>query len=212
MTDFPSSLVTRYHQFKSQRFSSDAKSYHQLAEHGQEPEVMVISCADSRVDPEAIFSAGPGDLFVVRNVANLVPPFETAGQYHGVSAALEFAVLNLKIKHVIVMGHSGCGGIKAAVSHDAALQTEAKFISNWMSMLEDTKKSVATANQGASDAQIAEKLELEAIKTSIANLRTFPFIKSQVDAGALALHGCHFRIGTGELAVFNPGGDNFAVV
>lgn len=203
MGQFPHSLKARYNEFKSKQFSVDAASYHQLAEHGQSPEVMVISCADSRVDPDVIFSAKPGDLFVVRNVANLVPPYETSGQYHGVSAALEFAVLNLHIMHLVIMGHSGCGGIKAAVSQDAAVQTDARFISNWISLLNDTKISVISGNQTEDESVIADKLELEAIKTSIKNLRTFPFIKDQEDAGKLTLHGCHFRIGNGELAVLN---------
>lgn len=212
MTTFPPALTDRFRAFKSQRFSHDAASYHTLAEHGQKPEVMIISCADSRVDPEAIFSAGPGDLFVIRNVANLVPPYDSAGEYHSVSAALEFAVLNLHIKHIVVMGHSSCGGIKAAVSADAAVQTEARFISSWMAMLGDLTSKVAAANQNADNAGLADKLELASIQNSLTNLRSFPFIKTREDAGKLALHGCHFRIGTGDLAVLDESNGAFDVI
>ncbi len=203
MTQFPASLSARFHKFKSQQFSKIAGSYQHLAQHGQTPEVMVISCADSRVDPEAIFCAGPGDLFVIRNVANLVPPFEKGGQNHSVSAALEFAVLNLKIKHIVVMGHSGCGGIKAAVEESAAVQTDARSISNWVSMLNETKRSLMAANQHADKSEITDKLELAAIQTSLSNLRTFPFIKEQELSGDLQLHGCHFRIATGDLVALD---------
>lgn len=212
MTEFPSNLAARFRNFKSQKFSKDAASYQQLAEYGQYPEVMVISCADSRVDPEAIFCANPGDLFVIRNVANLVPPYETSGQYHGVSAALEFAVLNLKVKHLVIMGHSGCGGIKAAVEGGAAKQTEARFISNWIAMLAEPKLSILAANQNAGKDVITDKLELAAIKSSLKNLRTFPFIKELEDAGELSLHGCHFRIAQGDLAVLNEDQDKFEVL
>ncbi len=203
MTDFPVNLRTRFHEFKSQKFSKAAASYHKLAEHGQKPEVMVISCADSRVDPESIFCAKPGDLFVIRNVANLVPPYETSGQYHGVSAALEFAVLNLKIKHIVVMGHSGCSGIKAAVEGSTAIQTEARFISNWMSMLSEPKLSVFAAYQNAKKEEVTDRLELAAIEMSLKNLRTFPFIKDLEAVGDISLHGCHFRIANGDLAALN---------
>ena len=129
---------------------------------------MVISCSDSRVDPETIFSAMPGELFVVRNVANLVPPYETGGKFHGVSSAIEFAVLNLRIKHLIVMGHSGCGGVKAALDQSAAIQTEAQFISRWMSMLDDARLRVLASHQTAPHRkQKLKALEKEGVKTSI---------------------------------------------
>jgi hypothetical protein len=120
---------------------------------------MVVSCCDSRVDPETIFSAMPGELFVVRNVANLVPPFETQGKYHGVSAALEFAALNLRVKHIVVMGHSGCGGVRACLDSEALRQTEAAFVTNWMSMLDGARQQVLAANPGGSPAQLRRALE-----------------------------------------------------
>ncbi len=139
MSSFPEKLADRFRRFHHRHFLPKAEEYEELAAYGQDPEAMVISCSDSRVDPETIFSAMPGELFVVRNVANLVPPYETGGKFHGVSSAIEFAVLNLRIKHLIVMGHSGCGGVKAALDQSAAIQTEAQFISRWMSMLDDAR-------------------------------------------------------------------------
>jgi carbonic anhydrase len=164
---------------------------------------MVISCSDSRVDPETIFSAMPGELFVVRNVANLVPPYETGGKFHGVSSAIEFAVLNLRIKHMIVMGHSGCGGIKAALDQSAAKQTEAQFISRWMSMLDDARLKVMAAHQTSDHSERQSALEKEAVKTSIRHLRTFPFVSEAENKGRLSMHGAYFDIATGTLSVLN---------
>jgi carbonic anhydrase len=164
---------------------------------------MVISCSDSRVDPETIFSAMPGEMFVVRNVANLVPPYETGGKFHGVSSAIEFAVLNLRIKHLIVLGHSGCGGVKAALDQSAAIQTEAQFISRWMSMLDDARLRVLASHQTSPHHEKLAALEQEGIKNSIKNLRTFPFVSEAENRGKLALHGAHFDIATGTLSVLN---------
>jgi carbonic anhydrase len=145
----------------------------------------------------------PGELFVVRNVANLVPPYETGGKFHGVSSAIEFAVLNLRIKHLIVMGHSGCGGIKVALDQSAAKQTEAQFISRWMSMLDEARLRVVAAHQTAPQADRQRALEKEAIKTSIKHLRTFPFVADAENKGRLALQGAYFDIATGTLSVLN---------
>jgi len=203
MGSFPEVLTDRYRRFKHRHFVPNADQYEELATYGQNPETMIISCSDSRVDPETIFTAMPGELFVVRNVASLVPPYETGGKYHGVSAAVEFAVLNLRIKHLIVMGHSGCGGIKAALDQNAAIQTEAHFISKWMSMLDDARLSVLAAHQNSSQAVKQEALEKEGIKQAIKNLRTFPFVAEAEDKGRLALHGAHFDIKSGTLSVLN---------
>lgn len=203
MSSFPESLTDRYRRFRHRHFVPNADHYEELATYGQNPETMIISCSDSRVDPETIFSAMPGELFVVRNVANLVPPYEVSGKYHGVSAAMEFAVLNLRVKNMIVMGHSGCGGVKAALDQNAAIQTEAHFISKWMSMLDDARLSVLAAHQNSPSNVRQEALEKEAIKQSITNLRTFPFVKEQEEKGRLALHGAHFDIKSGTLTVLN---------
>ncbi len=203
MSSFPESLTDRYRRFRQRHFVQNADHYEELATHGQNPETMVISCSDSRVDPETIFSAMPGELFIVRNVANLVPPYETGGKYHGVSTAVEFAVMNLRIKNLIVMGHSGCGGIKAALDQSAAIQTEAQFISRWMSMLDDARLSVLSSHQNSPQAIKQEALEKEGIKQAIKNLRTFPFVRDQEERGRLSLHGAHFDIRSGTLTVLN---------
>lgn len=209
MSSFPEALADRYRRFRHRHFVPNADHYEELATHGQSPETMIVSCSDSRVDPETIFSAMPGELFVVRNVANLVPPYEVSGKYHGVSAAMEFAVLNLRVKNMIVMGHSGCGGVKAALDQNAAIQTDAHFISKWMSMLDDARLSVLAAYQNSSASVRQEALEKEAIKQSITNLRTFPFVKEQEEKGRLALHGAHFDIKSGTLTVLNHSRGSF---
>ncbi len=203
MTQFPEHLCDRYRRFKFRHFTPNADRYEELATHGQNPDVMIVSCCDSRVDPETIFSAMPGELFVMRNVANLVPPYETDGKFHGVSAALEFAILNLRVKHVVVMGHASCGGIKAALEQTAAKQTDALFISKWMSMLEDARLAVLSKHQGLSSAERLRALEMEGIKTSLKNLRTFPCIQALEAKGRVNLHGAYFDIASGTLSVLN---------
>lgn len=212
MSLLPEALADRYRRFKFRHFSPNLEQYEALALHGQSPETMVISCCDSRVDPETIFSAMPGELFVVRNVANLVPPYETGGKYHGVSAALEFAVLNLRVKHIVIMGHSRCGGVRASLEQGGARQSEAQFISNWMSMLDGARERVVADHSGKSvDEQLAV-LEREGLKTSLANLRTFPCIQTLEGKGRLALHAAHFDIASGILGVLNQATGQFVRV
>lgn len=203
MSSFPESLTDRYRRFKHRIFVPNADQYEELATYGQSPEIMMLSCCDSRVDPETIFNAMPGEIFVARNVANLIPPYETGGKFHGVSAGIEFAVLNLRVKHIVVMGHSGCGGIRAALDQSAAIQTEAMFISRWMSMLDDARLSILASHQNKSENEKLDALEKEGVKTSIRNLRTFPFVREREDKGKLNLHGAHFDIKTGTLSVLN---------
>jgi carbonic anhydrase len=209
MSSFPEKLTDQFRRFKHRHFVPNADHYEEFAKYGQKPDTMVISCCDSRVDPETIFSAMPGELFVVRNVANLVPPYETGGKFHGVSTAIEFAIMNLRVKHLIVMGHSGCGGVKAALDQSAAIQTEAMFISRWMSMLDDARLRVVAAHQMAPQAEKQKLLEMEGIKTSISNLRTFPFVKDIEDKGRLSLHGAYFDIASGTLSVLNHSRGDF---
>ncbi len=203
MSSFPETMIDRYKRFRLRHFMPHADQYEELATYGQNPDTMLISCCDSRVDPETIFNAMPGELFIVRNVANLVPPFETGGRYHGVSTAIEFAVLNLRVKHIIIMGHSGCGGVRAALDQSAAIQTEAMFISRWMSMLDDARTHVLATNPDQPQAVKQQALEKECVKTSIANLRTFPFVKDREDKGRISLHGAYFDIASGTLQVLN---------
>ena len=201
MANFPEQLADRFRRFKYRHFAPNIDHFEKLAAEGQHPEIMVVSCCDSRVDPETIFSAMPGELVVVRNVANLVPPYETSGKFHGVSAALEFAALNLRVKHIVVIGHSGCGGIRACLEHDAARQSEAQFISNWMSILDEARKKVEAAQP--EDKRI--ELEREGVVTSLANLRTFPCVSILEGKGRLQLHGAYFDIARGTLSVLNGG-------
>lgn len=209
MTGIPTALAQGYQRFRSGTFVPDRARYGELASAGQSPAVMVVSCCDSRVDPEAIFGAGPGELFVVRNVANLVPPREPGNQDYSVSSALEFAVLNLKVSHILVMGHAKCGGISAALSDAAAQQTEARPISSWISVLEPTTRKVQAAHQASDPATMQTALEREAIKTSLANLRTYPFIADLEKTGSLTMHGAHFDIGSGVVTVLNQDSGDF---
>ena len=212
MALFPDALTDRYRRFKHRIFVPNDDQYEELATYGQDPEIMMISCCDSRVDPETIFNAMPGELFVVRNVANLIPPYETGGKFHGVSAAIEFAVLNLRVKHIVIMGHSGCGGVKAALDQSAAIETEAHFISRWMSMLDDARLSVLASHQMKSAGEKLEALEKEGIKTSIKNLRSFPFVADREEKGKLSLYGAHFDIKNGTLSVLSHSrGEFFAL-
>jgi carbonic anhydrase len=204
MTHFPDALTDRYRRFKFRHFAANQEQFESLATYGQNPEVMVVSCCDSRVEPEMIFSAMPGELFIVRNVANLVPPYETTGKYHGVSAALEFAVLNLRVKHIVVMGHSGCGGVRAALERDTARQTEAAFITNWMSMLDGAREELLKQNANLPSVELRAALEKSGVRTSIANLRTFPCIQILESKGRIQLHGVYFDIATGVLHVLHP--------
>ena len=212
MSLFPEHLADRFRRFKYRHFSPNLDHYETLATHGQHPDVMVVSCRDSRVDPETIFSAMPGELFVVRNVANLVPPFETTGRYHGVSAALEFAALNLRVKHIVVLGHSGCGGISACLEQSAARQSEAQFISNWMSILDEAREKVLGCCAGRPIPEMRRELEREGIKASLENLRSFPCVRTLESRGRLHLHGAYFEIAAGRLSVLNEGTSEFVSI
>jgi carbonic anhydrase len=203
MKQFPDHLADRFRRFKHRHFAPNQDHYEKLAAGGQSPDVMIVSCSDSRVDPETLFSAMPGELFVVRNVANLVPPFETQGKYHGVSAALEFAALNIRVKHIVVLGHSGCGGVRACLDHGAMRQTKSEFIVNWMSMLDGARDKVVAAHPDKPEAELHGALERVGIKTSLANLRTFPCIQILEGRGSIALHGAYFDIASGMLEVLD---------
>lgn len=199
MTDF-ADLVQGYHRFREGGYQSQRERWAELAT-GQSPKVMVIACSDSRVDPAQIFDVSPGEIFVVRNVANLVPPFETGGGQHGVSAALEFAVTQLEVPEIVVMGHASCGGVAAALSRAFATAKpgEGGFVAGWIGLLDGAREKVVREHGDGSDA--AHALELEGIRASLANLMTFPFVRERVEAGRLKLHGAHFAIADGQLHV-----------
>lgn len=202
MAHLPEHLLTGYRNFMSGRYQDETARYRSLAREGQAPETMVIACCDSRSAPETIFDAGPGELFVVRNVANLVPPYEPDGEFHSTSAALEFAVQALKVKHIVVMGHGRCGGIRAALTPDQKPLSPGDFIGKWMSLVEPAAQAVqGNTMMTATERQTA--LERISIRFSLANLRTFPCVNILEGKGRLSLHGAWFDISTGELWAMN---------
>jgi carbonic anhydrase len=199
--NFPQRLIEGYGAFASGRLQAEQHRYRELAERGQTPEIMVIGCCDSRVSPEVIFDARPGELFVVRNVANLVPPFETGGTYHGVSAALEFGVGVLKVKHIVVLGHAHCGGVRA-YAEDAAPISPGDFIGRWMSLMAPAADKVGPRGS-LSRAEYLERLEKASVANTLDNLMTFPRLRKLIERGAVTLHGAYFGVAAGELSVLD---------
>lgn len=203
-------LLAGYHRFRNQGWTPNLERWRSLRE-GQQPEVMVIACSDSRVDPTQIFDVAPGEIFVVRNVAALVPPFETTPGHHGVSAALEFAVQVLKVKEIVVMGHGMCGGCKAALTQElhGAERGQGGFIADWIAMLDDVRDPIAHAH-GTEGREAEREMELAAVRVSLANLMTFPCIKSKVGKGSLKLRGAFFAISDGVLHLMDGDTGKFA--
>ena len=210
MTSFPDFLIDGYRNFTSERLPTEQSRYRELAERGQSPQVMVIGCCDSRVSPEVIFDAGPGELFVVRNVANLVPVYQPDGGAHGVSAALEYAVQVLKVKHIVVLGHAQCGGIRAFVDKAAPL-SEGDFIGRWMSMFVKPGETVEIRNHESMQ-DFVTRIEKAAVFRSLENLGTFPFVQVAVERGDLAVHGAYFGVAEGSLSVLDPDAKEFRSV
>ncbi|MFC6490043.1 carbonic anhydrase [Nitratireductor sp. GCM10026969] len=202
MTHLPERLLAGYRNFMAGRYATESQRYQTLARDGQSPETMVIACCDSRAAPETIFDAGPGELFVVRNVANIVPPYAPDGQHHGTSAALEFAVQSLKVKNIVVMGHGRCGGIGAALNPTAEPLSPGDFIGKWMGLVAPAAEALAGNDMTPSERQTA--LERISIRYQVANLRTFPCVKILEEKGRLSLHGAWFDISSGELWVMDP--------
>tara|TARA_R110002033_G_scaffold1404_15_gene12531 strand:- start:7917 stop:8543 length:627 start_codon:yes stop_codon:yes gene_type:complete len=199
-------LISGYRRFRAGDYAQQANLYRELGQ-GQDPNIMLIACADSRAEPSDIFNAAPGQLFVVRNVANLVPPYQPDGGLHGVSAALEYAVNVLKVENIVVMGHGGCGGIAASLD-GAGNPAIGEFVTPWVRLLEKARERVVES--GSVNPQFA--LELEGIETSISNLLTFPFVAKAVEAGELSLHGAWFAIVHGELHWRNAKTGRFEVI
>ncbi|MBZ9792691.1 carbonic anhydrase [Rhizobium sp. 3T7] len=202
MQRFPNTLLDGYRNFMNGRYADARDRYKTLAEHGQNPSTLVVACSDSRAAPELIFDAGPGELFVIRNVANMVPPYEPDGHFHATSAALEFAVQVLKVTDIVVMGHGRCGGIRAALDPSAEPLSPGDFIGRWMSLVRPAAEQIG-ANDVMTPGERQTALERVSIRNSIENLRTFPDIKALEDAGKIALHGAWFDISTGELWVMD---------
>lgn len=207
MSAFPEQLLSGYRSFMSGRYAQETARYRELARAGQTPETMIIACCDSRAAPEVIFGSGPGELFVVRNVANLVPPYAPDGEFHSTSAALEFAVQSLKVRNIVVMGHGRCGGIKAALNPSEPL-SPGDFIGKWMSLIAPAASTVNSSTMlTATERQTA--LERISIRFSLENLRTFPCVSILEKKERLSLHGAWFDISSGELWVMNPATGDF---
>lgn len=205
-------LIDGYRRFRESDWANERARWADLAE-GQSPKVMIIACSDSRVDPAQIFDVRPGEIFVVRNVAALAPPYETSRGFHGVSAALEFAVTQLGVAELLVMGHGMCGGCAAALTgqFDHTAPGEGHFIGDWVRMLKEARDRVRLGHPDLGDEAFLA-MEQEAVKVSLANLRTFPWVASREAAGDLLLHGAHFSIAEGRLFVLDEAEDEFRPV
>jgi carbonic anhydrase len=201
----PKSLIEGHRRFLRDKHAPERGRYAQLAELGQTPTAMVIACCDARADVSTVFDAEPGDLFILRNVANLVPPYEPEGKYHGTSAGIEFAVQGLKVPHLVVIGHSHCGGVAAYRQKVRDKVAPGGFIASWLTLLDNLKVEENEVFEFGEETAF----ELAAIRSSLANLRSFPFVKDPERKGLLALHGLHFDIASGALLALDDGRDSF---
>lgn len=208
MTSFPPALLNGYRNFMAGRYQDQRDRYRVLAEQGQKPNTLVVACCDSRAAPEMIFDSIPGELFVVRNVANMVPPYEPDGQYHSTSAALEFAVQALRVQDIIVMGHGRCGGIRAALDPNSEPLSPGDFIGKWMNLVAPAAEQIQ-GNSVMTPAERQTALERISIRNSITNLRTFPCVKILEERGKLKIHGAWFDISNGELWLMDPKSQDF---
>ena len=207
MSPFPQRLIEGYRKFLAERLPTEQTRFRELAERGQSPEIMVIGCCDSRVSPEVIFDARPGELFVVRNVANLVPPYAPDQNYHGVSAALEFAVAALKVKHIVVLGHAHCGGVRA-FAEDGEPLSPGDFIGKWMSLIAPAAEKLGPRGD-TPPSDYLMRLEQASILNTLDNLLTFPRLRKLIERGRVTLHGAYFAVATGELSVLDPQSGRF---
>ena len=197
-------LIEGYRTFRRAYYEENHQLFRTLAKEGQSPKVLLIGCSDSRVDPSVIFSAKPGDMFVIRNVANLVPPFNPDHGLHGISSAVEFAVRRLKVEHIIVLGHSGCGGIQALL--DDQQPDDLDFFSEWMSMARVARDRalLRSLSSNANEETKQRLCEQEVVAASMTNLMSFPWIRKSVEAGQVNIHGLWFDVQEGELFRLNP--------
>lgn len=204
---FPKELSKGYQLWRGANLPNEKGRLAQLARLGQAPRALIVGCCDSRVSPEAIFSAGPGELFVVRNVANVVPPYRPDGAHHGTSAAIEFALMGLAIPHIVVMGHSQCGGVKAYIGAD--VDTSGEFIGPWMNLIAGAKEEALERQPGLTGKALETAVEEAAIRLSIRNLRTFPEIARREAEHLITIDGAHLDIADGSLRVMDHATGNF---
>jgi carbonic anhydrase len=197
-------LIAGFGRFRREYFEGNPDLYRDLVTRGQSPRVAVVACADSRVDPAIVLQAQPGDIFAVRNVAALVPPCEEDSSYHGTSAALEFAVTGLGVRHVVVIGHAHCGGIAAMIRKQSGGKAGGRFIARWTALAAEAHDRAVAENPGVADAALQGACEHHAVRLSMENLMTFPFVREGVAAGTLFLHGWYLDIGEGVLEAWKP--------
>ena len=210
----PQRLLEGYQAFLGGRFGEEQHRFRELADSGQQPRVMIIGCCDSRVSPEVIFNARPGEIFVVRNVANLAPPYAPDGDLHGTSAALEFAVMGLRVEHIVVMGHANCGGVRSYAESEADPYARplspGDFIGAWMKLIEPAAREVGAMTQPLAD--YVERLAHASVKRSLANLRTFPCVTTLEERGKLKLHGAYFGVADGRLQALDEASGEFVAI
>ncbi|MFO1424888.1 MAG: carbonic anhydrase [Candidatus Competibacteraceae bacterium] len=204
-----SELLQGFQRFRVKHFEPNRDLFNRLAMKGQTPRTLLIGCSDSRVDPAILTDSAPGDLFVIRNVANLVPPHETGGRYHGTSAALEFAVCNLKVANIIILGHSRCGGIRALLEGYGENDEGEGFIAPWVKIAASARDEVLQRWPDASNEFRQRACERAGIRASLNNLMTFPFIRQRVEQGQLKLYGWYYDLENGELMQYDPEKDRF---
>jgi carbonic anhydrase len=207
----PEHLLAGYSRFRSGRYAQNEEQYRTLGAGVQKPKMMIIACCDSRAAPETIFDAGPGEIFVMRNVANLVPPYAPDGKHHATSAAIEFAVLSLGVKDVVVMGHGRCGGIRAVVEGGDPLSS-GDFIGKWMGDVRDVADAVRHTHPHDHVHDLQTAVEHASVEHSLANLRTFPWLRMRENKGEVGLHGAWFDIALGELHAYDEAGKSWGVV
>ena len=201
-------FLAGFERFQEKYFAGDDSIYLRLRQ-GQSPKALVISCCDSRADPGMLMGAGPGDIFVVRNVANLVPPYRNGAEMPGIRADIEFAVKGLNVEQIIILGHSGCGGIRALMDGEGVTAHNFEFIGTWVSIAAEARERVMRELSGEPDAVQARACEQAAIALSLKNLMSFPWIRERVEAGETALHGWYFNIDAGELLGYSPESGSF---
>ena len=197
-------LIAGFKGFRARYFEQRPELYESFAKKGQSPEVLIVGCSDSRADPAILLSAEPGELFIIRNVANLVPPYQPDGHYHGTSSALEFAVRDLAVKHIVVLGHSGCGGIEVLSRASSGAPEMREFIAGWVSIADKARQTCAHAH--------GRELEQASIRVSLENLMTFPWLRDRVNGGSLTLHGWWFDLEDGKLWGIDKPGAEFKVL